>query len=128
MWPYWLVKVVQHLEGGIISDILVREGDLVERGQPLLRIRSIITTAEFNEIRDRYFSLRAEIARLRAEAEGQEEVAFPSDVLEEAPEKAAAQADLFLARKEWLKAQVAIIEAKAAQKHGELREIGRAHV
>src|SRR3546814_14838845 len=63
--PYGQVKVVQHLEGGIIADILVREGDLVERGQPLLRIRSIITTAEFNEIRDRYFSLRADIARLQ---------------------------------------------------------------
>src|SRR3546814_13813960 len=73
-------------------------------------------------MRDRYVSRRAEIARLRAEAEGQEEVAFPSDVLEEAPEKAAAQADVFLARKEWLKAQVAILEANAAQKHGELRE------
>src|SRR3546814_19797919 len=35
--PYGQVTVVQHLEGGIIAAILVREGDLVERGQPLLR-------------------------------------------------------------------------------------------
>src|SRR3546814_4237582 len=60
--PSGHVKMVQHLEGGIVSDILVREGDVVAKGQPLLRIRSIITAAELDEVRDRYFNLQ-EIGR-----------------------------------------------------------------
>lgn len=60
------VAVVQHLEGGIISDILVREGDRVAKGQPLVRLAGQGTLADLGALRARQVALSLEAERLRA--------------------------------------------------------------
>ena len=64
------VKTVAHLEGGIIQDILVRDGDRVEEGAPLLRLDRTIDKANFTIVDDQMLELEAKRIRLLAEHEG----------------------------------------------------------
>lgn len=61
-------KTVQHLEGGIVREILVKEGDLVEQGQALLRLDETAPRARLRRLELRAFRVAAMEARLRAEA------------------------------------------------------------
>lgn len=74
-------KVVQHLEGGIISDILVSEGDIIQAGDPILRLDETSATANERELALRKVRLEATEARLLAEFEGATRIEFPSTVL-----------------------------------------------
>lgn len=68
--PSSQLQVVQNLEGGIVSEIMVHEGDLVEKGQVLLRIDDTRFSSSFNENRVREYELIAKQLRLQAEADG----------------------------------------------------------
>ena len=72
-------QVIQSLEGGILSELQVREGDIVDKDQVLLRIDDIRFGAPFREAQSRITALRAANARLRAEASGGA-LTFPADV------------------------------------------------
>ena len=72
-------QVIQSLEGGILADMLVHEGDTVEKGQVLLRIDDTRFDASYREGSLRAQDLRATIARLKAEA-GKGEPVFPKDL------------------------------------------------
>ncbi len=76
-------KIVQHLEGGIIEEIYVAEGDRVEAGQVLMRLDRTAAQAVERELNLRLWRLEAVEARLLAESEGREELFFPPH-LEEA--------------------------------------------
>lgn len=76
-------KIVQHLEGGIIESIAVREGDRVEAGQVLLNLDQTAARSVERELTLRLWRLEAIEARLLAHSEGREELAFPAH-LEEA--------------------------------------------
>ena len=69
--PSSKVQVVQNLEGGILDRILVSEGDLVERDQPLLQLDDTRFSSTFRETRLKYLALLAKSARLEAEANNQ---------------------------------------------------------
>ena len=68
--PSRQLQVVQSLDGGVVTDILVQEGQLVEAGQLLLRLEEIRATSGVRESAAQGFALRARQARLRAIAEG----------------------------------------------------------
>ncbi len=61
-------QVIQSLEGGILASMKVHEGDIVERGQPLLQMDPTRAQSSFQEVRRKAIGLKATIARLRAEA------------------------------------------------------------
>ncbi len=63
-------QIIQSLEGGILSELMVREGDIVAQGQPLLRIDPTKANASYQEGQNKALALRATAARLRAEARG----------------------------------------------------------
>lgn len=88
--PSSQVKTVQHLEGGIVREILVREGDRVARGQPLVELESTASGADVQELNARIASLIADVARLKAEVHGQD-IVFPEGY-EDAHEDLARQA------------------------------------
>ena len=71
-------KAVQHLAGGTVSEILVREGDLVKAGQVLVRMNAVQAKSQADIARAQYFNARGAEARLRAELEGQKAVAMPA--------------------------------------------------
>jgi membrane fusion protein, protease secretion system len=69
-------KAVQHLSGGIIAQVLVREGDQVQQGQPLIRLDNVAAQANQEASRLRYLHLRATQARLEAERAGHDTIDF----------------------------------------------------
>ncbi|MCL2523761.1 MAG: HlyD family type I secretion periplasmic adaptor subunit [Betaproteobacteria bacterium] len=73
-------KAVQHLAGGIIKTMHVKEGQFVQSGAPLLEIDAAATQANFENARFRYYSLRATEDRLKAE-QNHSEMAFHPDLL-----------------------------------------------
>jgi len=75
-------KTVQHLTGGIVKEVLVREGEVVKEGQVLMRLDEAVTKANYESIRQRYLGLSAMQSRLRAEQSGSARVVFDKDVLE----------------------------------------------
>lgn len=68
--PNGHLQPVQHLEGGIVAEVLAQDGDLVEAGQVLVRLDQTGVTAELDQLRSRERSLRLQAERLRAFAEG----------------------------------------------------------
>lgn len=63
-------KMIQHLEGGIVEEIMVKEGQSVKANQPLLKIKNEKSTASFQSNELGNFSLQAKLMRLKAEAGG----------------------------------------------------------
>ena len=77
-------KAVQHLQGGIIKEVLVREGQFVDDGQLLMKLGDSTAKANFEMVRQQYLSLKAAEARLQAEQLGAMSVAFESQLVEAA--------------------------------------------
>ena len=84
-------KQVQHLSGGIVKEVLVREGEVVKQDQVLMRLDEAVTKANFESVRQRYLGLNAMQSRLQAEQSGADRVTFSPEVL-------AAAADPFIAQ------------------------------
>jgi len=74
-------KIIQHLEGGVIREIAVREGDRVQPGQILLHLDETAPRAELRRLELRHLRLLAMDARLQAEMREQSDISFPSDIL-----------------------------------------------
>ena len=72
---------IQHLEGGIVSDILVDEGETVRQGQPLVRLDSTVDSANLGVVESQLDDLLARRARLLAESKGEPEIAFPPSLM-----------------------------------------------
>jgi membrane fusion protein, adhesin transport system len=72
-------QLVQSLEGGIVAELMVKEGQVVNKGQPLVRIDATKAQSAFAEGKTKAIGLKASAARLRAEARGTA-LEFPSDV------------------------------------------------
>jgi len=98
-------QVLQSLEGGILQEMLVHEGDTVEKGQIVARIDPTRAQASFRESANRMRALEAQAARLRAEASGTELV-FPENV-EENPELIQREREAWRHRKQALDDSIA---------------------
>lgn len=96
--PSSQVQVIQNLEGGILSQLSVVEGQIVEKNQPLLRIDDTRFTSSYREAKVKRLSLLATIARLTAEAEGREP-AFPPEIQRTAPRLVKSESELFATRR-----------------------------
>jgi membrane fusion protein, adhesin transport system len=120
--PSSQVQVVQNLEGGIVAEILVREGEVVERDQVLVRIDDVRAASHLRESRTRYLALLGALGRLRAEVE-ETPIAFAPEVLAEAPEVARNERALYHARKEALHSELEVLRSQATQREQELSEL-----
>jgi len=121
--PSGQVQVVQNLEGGIVAAINVREGELVEKGQVLLKIDNVTAASDLREGRARELALSGLISRLETEVSGKNAIEFSKDVLQEAPEIAQREKELFQSRKAGLDAEVDILRRQEEQRRQELVEL-----
>lgn len=80
-------KTIQHLEGGVIRKIMVKEGDIVSPGQPLILLDDTIPKAELRRDTLRYDRLAAMQARLLAEVQEKDSFQIPPDVMAQANDK-----------------------------------------
>ncbi|MFT7388722.1 MAG: adhesin transport system membrane fusion protein [Candidatus Endobugula sp.] len=120
--PSQYVQIVQNLEGGIIEEMFVREGQTVERGQPLLRLDDKRFSSSLRETEVNQSQLLSRSLRLKAEAEGG---SFPEAELKAlVPEKiVAAEKSLYFARAQEISSSNKVIIQQVAQKRQELSEL-----
>ncbi len=121
--PSSKTKIIQNLEGGIVADIMVREGQIVEEGAILLRIENSLAQATQRDLQGQYYALLAATARLEASLNGEEAITFPQQVLENAPERVADQERLFAARGAQIAAQTSVLESEKRQRKQEINEL-----
>lgn len=121
-------QVVQHLEGGIIHELLVRDGDHVEAGQPLLTLQETASLSVRDEIMQDIASLTGSLQRLLALRDGQDEPDFSA--LDDMPlgddqrtEVLERQRDLFRQQRQAYQADIAVLTARrdGARSSRELR-------
>lgn len=124
--PSRQLQILQSLDGGVVAEILVREGDVVEPDQILLRIDQTRFVSSVRESRVQYTALVAKAARLRALAEG---TAFelPAQVLKEDPRTAEEEKRLYESRRSELEASLSIARQQLAQRQQELVEVRAKH-
>ncbi len=120
--PSSQIQVVQNLEGGILSEILVNVGSLVKKGQLLLRIDETRFSSSFQQNRGKYLSYKAKAARLLAEA-NDTPFEVPQEVTAEKPEIGAREQELFESRKREFQSSVAIQQEQINQRQRELGEL-----
>lgn len=116
------IQVVQNLEGGILAEILVREGELVEKGQALLKLKEVRFSSSFKETKLKYYELLATVARLTAEI-NKAKIVFSEEVLQKAPNIAKNAEQLLESRQHKLIANKKILEEQIRQKKQDLVEI-----
>ncbi len=103
---------LQHLEGGIVSDVLVVEGDVVEEGDTLVRLDPLQQLSDRRALRDRVDSSSARIARLMAERGQSDHVDFPADLPDAVRQREQA---LFDERRNVLLSTVEILDQRSGQ-------------
>jgi len=121
-------KVVQHQEGGIVKQILVRDGEHVKSGQVLVVIEDVKLDATLDLLRTQHDGERAKAARLEAERAILPEVKFPADLAARKGEAKVAEflqreTTLFRARREALDTQVALLKKQMQQTSVEARAL-----
>jgi membrane fusion protein, adhesin transport system len=121
--PSGQVRLVQNLEGGILSSLQVKEGDLVEKEQILLQVNDTQFRASFRESRIQYLSLKARETRLEAEATEKPLLKFPQTVLDEQPEMVINEQNLWKSNQNELQAAIKTLKKQLDQRKQEQVEL-----
>lgn len=120
-------KAVQHLSGGIVQQVMVREGDVVQAGQVLMRLDNAVAKANYAGVRQGYFALLAMQGRLLAEQQGKQKVEFAPELVQAATQDAQLQLQLqnqrqlFSARRAQLQADVQSLKESVAGQQASLQ-------
>lgn len=120
--PASQVQLIQNLEGGIVSEILITEGQIVEINQPLIKISDIAFASSFEENRLLYMELLAKSSRLKAEAFAEEFIPN-EDVILNAPRANESEKGLFASHRQQLEDMLSILEEQISQQQSALQEI-----
>lgn len=104
-------KTIQHLSGGIVKEVLVKEGQTVQQGQVLLRLDDVTAKANYEAIRQRYLGLRAAQGRLQAERAGDASITWHPDLVQASSDplirqQMNTQQQLFTARRSSLESEI----------------------
>lgn len=124
--PLGSVHTVQHLEGGIVSEILVKEGDLVQVSQPLFKLQPAGPSSELGQIETRLARLKLEEMRLHAESEG--EMPDFGIVGRKYPALSANQLIQFRANMKTRLKEEAVLKARVNQKRTDIESANREYV
>ena len=116
------IQVVQNLEGGIVSEILVNEGDIVQKGQVLLRIDDTRFSASYRESQIKRLSLEAKVKRLEAEASGKP-IKMPEGDSKEHREAIAREMELYKSRQEEYRTKMQVLKQHVIQQEQEMAEL-----
>jgi HlyD family type I secretion membrane fusion protein len=121
-------KVVQHQEGGIVKEVLVRDGERVREGQTLLVIGDVRLDATLDLLRTQHDGERAKVARLEAERALLPAVKFPPELAARSTEPKVVEllqreTALFRARREALDSQIAVLRQQIRQTEDEVKAL-----
>ena len=121
-------KILQHLDGGIVSSILVKEGDVVVKGQTVLELDATILNANLEAAETNYFENQALISRLQAEQSGQNRIYWAPALSQKRSNSRVAlamsgQEQLFAARRSSLNGEISQLNQRIAQLRDEDRGV-----
>lgn len=119
--PTQEIQFIQSLEGGILQELLVGQGDRVTKGQVLMRLSDVVSSSEERGTEAKSDSLKLKKSRLEAESEGKEFV-VPEDLMKKIPDIAQSELDLYRSRQQELKNAVSILEDKIAKVEADMDE------
>ncbi|MDP3428577.1 MAG: HlyD family type I secretion periplasmic adaptor subunit [Humidesulfovibrio sp.] len=122
--PRTKVKKIQHLEGGIVREILVREGDHVKQDQPLVVLDGAAAEANADELAVRLNSLMIESLRLEAESQGLAEPAFTPELEKQHKDLVDQARNLFQARRKRVQTDISSQAERVRQREQDIRETG----
>jgi len=120
--PSRQMQVVQTLEGGIVESILIEEGDIVQKGQTLMRIDDTNFASQLGEVRERRSAMAARVARLEAEAQGLDRPDFGEELPRIAKTAVDAELSVFEARARKLAQDLDVLAQQETQRRRELEE------
>jgi membrane fusion protein, adhesin transport system len=120
--PSRQLQVIQSLDGGIVSEILVKEGDLVKIGMPLIKIDETRAISSLRENKGQYLALLGRQSRLQALAQG-DSFNPPAEVKSEAPQVYEQEYALYTNSRDELDSIVSIARDQMVQREKELDEI-----
>jgi adhesin transport system membrane fusion protein len=123
--PAGSVHVVHSMDGGVVERILVKEGERVAQGQPLVHIEAVRADAALGETRSRRGTLTARFERLRAEASGQNLPRFSENEAAADLMAVAREKQVFEARRLEFSAQLQVVDGQLEQRRAEAEETSR---
>lgn len=112
-------QIVQHLEGGIVSEILVREGQAVKAGEVLMRLSDVQANTSVQQGQSKLWSLKAQHARLSAEAESKDKPIFSENI---PPEFQQLEMNAFRERATRMQSEKLVLRQQVSQRQSELIE------
>lgn len=117
------IKTIQSLEGGIVKDIYVVEGQIVKKDEPLIQLDATQFSSEYQSDLRRYNSLQATVGRLAAQANLSKQLTYSDDFMKEHPELVEREKRLFEANMEAFHESIRILEENYALAKRELELI-----
>jgi len=121
--PAGEVQVIQNLEGGIVDAFMFKEGDLVKKGDVIMRLRDVGAQSDLGTNEAKYMGLLAATIRLQAEVDGKASLDFPDDIMKKSPQSITEELNAFRANREKLQGQVSVLEQQLSQRKQEVSEL-----
>lgn len=119
--PSSKIQKIQNLEGGIVSELFVKEGQIVEPGAPLIRLDDTRFASNVGETEADRLSMLLRVERLSAEVDDRP-LNFPEDVLKVVPGQAKSEESLYISRRQQLHDEIGGLQEQLIQRQQELRE------
>lgn len=116
-------QMVQHLEGGIITEILVKEGQRVNKGDVLMRVNNQFTEAELSNATSDVISKQIALARMEAEARGDTSLILPAELVRQRPLIAESERALFQSNRSQVAQEMSIIDDESRGYQLELNQL-----
>jgi adhesin transport system membrane fusion protein len=112
-------QIVQHLEGGIVTELLVREGQAVKAGEVMMRLSAVQAHTSVQQGQSKLWGLKAQHARLSAEAEGLSTIDFPAEIPEQLQQL---EVNAFRERSSRSFAEKSVVRQQISQRQSDLAE------
>ncbi|VVP45491.1 HlyD family type I secretion periplasmic adaptor subunit [Pseudomonas fluorescens] len=119
--PSSKIQKIQNLEGGIVSELFVKEGQIVEAGAPLIRLDDTRFASNVGETEADRQSMLLRVERLSAEVDDRP-LNFPDDVVKAVPGQAKSEESLYISRRQQLHDEIGGLQEQLIQRQQELRE------
>jgi len=116
-------QVVQHLEGGIVEKLLVREGQRVRKGQILMHVTNQFTSADYDNARTEVTAKKIALARMDAIVSGARDFHGPADLAREAPDIAASEEAFFYSQVSQTGQQSGIVQEQVRARQAEVASL-----
>lgn len=121
-------KTVQHLEGGIVKELPVNDGDRVKKGDLLLRLDDTQIRAQLEITMGQYYAVKAREARLLAERDGSSSISYPEVITQgndpRAQDATQSQNQVFIAQRNALLGEISVLNQRIEQLHSQARGLG----